>query len=86
MTAPLLQAELAELRERHEIETAATRAALVTLVRYLAEGQQLHIDELCNDLDALCLARPEPNWQHSLMAMTELLRGIDARLPPTAGQ
>jgi len=85
MAAHPLQAELAQLRERHEIETAATRAALVTLVRYLAEGQQLHIDELCNDLDALCLARPEPLWQHSLMGLTELLRGIDEGLPGDAG-
>lgn len=76
-----LRQEIAALREQYEIETAVNRAALVVLVRYLAEGQQLHIDELCNDLDALCLARPESQWQGSLMALTEVLRGVDARLP-----
>jgi hypothetical protein len=76
-----LRQEIAALREQHEIETAATRAALVVLVRYLAEGQQLHIDELCTDLDAMCSARPEEQWQRSLMALAEVLRGVGGRLP-----
>ncbi|MNJ30233.1 hypothetical protein D3C77_248290 [compost metagenome] len=80
-----LRQEIAALREQYEIETAANRTALVALVRYLAEGQQLHIDELCNDLDALCLVRPEAQWQNSLMALAEVLRGIDGRLPGGAG-
>ena len=80
-----LRQEIAALREQYGIETAASRAALVVLVRYLAEGQQLHIDELCNDLDVLCLARPEAQWQCSLMALTEVLRGVGGRLPGGAG-
>jgi hypothetical protein len=80
-----LRQEIAALREQHEIETDANRTAFVALVRYLAEGQQLHIDELCNDLDALCLARPEAQWQHSLMTLAEVLRGVDERFPGCAG-
>ena len=80
-----LRREIAELREQHEMEIAATRSALVVLVRYLAEGQQLHIDELCADLDAMCNARSEPQWQRSLMAMTEVLRGVGERLPRDPG-
>lgn len=80
-----LRQEIAALREQNEIEIATNRAVFVALVRYLAEGQQLHIDELCHDLDALCLARPEAQWQSNLMELTEVLRGVDGRLPGCAG-
>ncbi|WP_435608512.1 hypothetical protein [Pseudomonas knackmussii] len=80
-----LRQEIAALREQYEIESAASRSAFVVLVRYLAEGQQLHIDELCTDLDAMCIARPEEQWQRSLMALAEVLRGVDGRLPGGPG-
>lgn len=85
MSEQALRQEIDELRQQHELELAATRAALVVLVRYLAEGQQLHIDELCCDLDALCLAQPNEAWQRSLMALTETLRSVDGRLSANAG-
>lgn len=85
MTTPeterALRQEIAELREHTEIGIAANRAALVLLVRYLAEQQQVYIGELCSDLDVLCQSNPDPLWQRHLMGLTEVLRGIEDGLP-----
>lgn len=63
-----------------KIEVSALESAYILLVRYLAQDGQVHIDELCEDLDAMCQAQPYPAWQRRLMLLTESLRGVEARL------
>ncbi|BEH14282.1 hypothetical protein [Marinobacter shengliensis] len=63
-----------------KVELAALEGAYVLLVRYLAQDGQVHIDELCEDLDAMCQSQPDPAWQRRLMVLTESLRGVDDRL------
>ncbi|MCY1391422.1 hypothetical protein D3C76_578170 [compost metagenome] len=76
-----LRQEVAQLQHKLEMELAATRSAFVVLARYLAEGGQLYLNELCDDLDRLCVVQADEMWQCSVMSLTELLRGVEQRLP-----
>jgi hypothetical protein len=83
-----LQREIAELRQHNEAtqtSLAATHGAMIVLIRYFAEGGQLYVDELCSDLDKLCVSHPDGEWQRSLMALTEGIRGIAAVMPSSDG-
>lgn len=82
-----LKSDISDLQQRNtdlEAHLAAANAAYVTLVRYLAEGDQLYIPELCNDLDVLCSSQQEEAWQRSLIGLSEVLRATDERMKKDA--
>lgn len=73
----MAQDSIEELRD----SLAAMQGAYVLLVRYLAEQQQVFVDELCADLDVLCSSHPSPGFQQEIMSLTEVLRSTCERLP-----
>lgn len=78
-----LRHELVKLHQENEelgVELSSIYGVVITLIRYLAQGNQVYMKELCDDLDVLCKVRNEPVWQRSIIALTETLRSVDERL------
>ncbi|QEW05630.1 hypothetical protein [Nitrincola iocasae] len=79
-----LKQQVAELQQQlslMDIQVEVNRSLFVALTRYFAEGNQLYIPELCDDLDQLCLVRSDQKWQTALIATAEILRALDESLP-----